>query len=133
MESKGVSFFATFLVFFYGESKSGFLQHFFSNFLAFPYGESGSKSRERAFAAEVKCREEQIVVDLLFFISEIFHRTFTIKRLTIDKIRNIMKSQIGEKLICKTKMNIRQNRREAVTQSQGTFFKKVRPVAIRIE
>ena len=76
---------------------------------------------------------EQTTGNLLFSISEIFHKTFTIKRLTIDKIRNIMKSQIGEKLICKTKINIRQNRREAVTQSQGTFFKKVRPVAIRIE
>ena len=86
-----------------------------------------------AKAAEVKCREEQATGGLLFSISEIFHKTFTIKRLTIDKLRNIMKSQIGEKLICKTKINIRQNRREAVTQSQGTFFKKVRPVAIRIE
>ena len=77
-----------------------------------------------AKADEVKCREEQATGGLLFSISEIFHKTFTIKRLTIDKLRNIMKSQVGEKLICKTKMNIWQNRREAVTQSQGTFLRK---------
>ena len=66
MESKGVSFFATFLVFFYGESKSGFFATFFFKFSCFPlWGEWLEEPRE-VIRCRVEVTAEQTTGDLLF-------------------------------------------------------------------